>query len=398
MMDRFLRVRARRRDDKGAGTTILLVAIALVLSFASLMFFRITHLNDLRTRAQEGADAAALGALAPLREEAISLALSGVPPDLIGYWATGADATSAGRKYAVKNDSDLVGKVHQTSMLGYVAKADVASKHCDLKRESELTAQEKEDLRRRRNLCTDGSGKEGIGRKAGASAIAKFYPPSCTPVWAPGEGNADGTGSPLQMALNCKDSEGNEVRAAPNGNRRALARLFKLRLVAKEDPQKYTGQPYGLWNNGPLPDPGPLPPGTPEMIKRAIAFAMAQLGTWYQWGGSCTNASRAGATPANCDCSSLTQMSYRAAGIAIPRVTYDQVNYGRRIPPGQEKAGDLVFFHPGSRGPEHVGLVVDPAKGIMIEAPHTGAQVRTADYKSRAPIAFVRPYNEGRAT
>lgn len=398
MMERFSRARTDRRDDKGAGTTILMVAIALALSFASVLFFRITHMNDLRTRAQEGADAAALGALAPLREQAVTLALNGVAPDMIGYWATGADATTAARKYAVKNDTDLVGKVHQTSMLGYVAKADVSSRYCDLKRKDELTPQEKEDLRARRDLCTDGSGEEGIGRKAGAMAIAKFVPPTCTPFWAAGEGLPDGGGSPFQAGLTCEDAQGNEVRAAPNGNRERLSKLFKIRLVAKEDSQKYTGLPYGLWNNGPLPDPGPLPPGTPEMIKRAIAFAMAQLGTWYQWGGTCTNASRASATPANCDCSSLTQMAYRAAGIAIPRVTYDQVRHGRHIPPGQVKAGDLVFFRPGPRGPEHVGLVVDPAKGIMIEAPRTGAVVRYSDYRSRGPIAFVRPYNESTTT
>ncbi|GLW62202.1 hypothetical protein Arub01_04460 [Actinomadura rubrobrunea] len=391
MIQRLRGVGARRHDDKGGGTTILLAGMSIALAFGAAMFFKITQLNDFRTRAQEGADAAALGALAPLRDEAVNLALQGIPPDMIGYWVTGADATAAAEKYAVKNDTELVGKVRQTSMLGYVAKATVQTKYCQLKDDRELTPQERDDLKAGRNLCTDTEGKKGIGRRAGATAIAKFFPPTCSYEWMPGEGSPDGGGSPLPARLLC-----NNVQVWPNGNRSKVSKLFKVRLVDKEDPQPYTGLPYGPGIGGPMPDPGPLPEGTPEMIKRVIAFAVAQLGTWYQWGGTCTNASRVAPTPANCDCSSLTQMAYRAAGIAIPRVTYDQVNYGRRIAPGQEKAGDLVFFRPGPRGPEHVGLVVDPEKGIMIHAPHTGARVEYANYKSRGPIAFVRPYNESR--
>jgi cell wall-associated NlpC family hydrolase len=127
-------------------------------------------------------------------------------------------------------------------------------------------------------------------------------------------------------------------------------------------------------------------------VEKILAFARRQLGTPYQWGGTCTNAQKGSATPQNCDCSSLTMRSYAAAGITIPRVTYDQWKIPTRVPSGKEQAGDLVFFRPGSRGPEHVGLVVDPAKKIMIHAPRTGEVVRYDSYvKNRTPMGFIRP-------
>jgi cell wall-associated NlpC family hydrolase len=49
------------------------------------------------------------------------------------------------------------------------------------------------------------------------------------------------------------------------------------------------------------------------------------------------------------DCSALTMMAYRSAGIAIPRTSQEQWAAGPYVPPGQEKPGDLVLF-PGSDG------------------------------------------------
>jgi cell wall-associated NlpC family hydrolase len=138
----------------------------------------------------------------------------------------------------------------------------------------------------------------------------------------------------------------------------------------------------------PLGAAGPAGP----TVEKILAFARAQLGTPYQWGGTCTNAIKARATPQNCDCSSLTMRAYAAAGISIPRVTYDQWKIPTRVSSGKEQAGDMVFFRPGGRGPEHVGLVVDPAKRTMIHAPRTGEVVRYDSYvKGRTPMGFVRP-------
>ena len=69
------------------------------------------------------------------------------------------------------------------------------------------------------------------------------------------------------------------------------------------------------------------------------------------------------------------QAAYQAAGIALPRVAQDQFDAGPHLPPDSLlEPGDLVFFGGGPTSVEHVGLVVIP--GVMVDAPHTGADVR----------------------
>ena len=77
---------------------------------------------------------------------------------------------------------------------------------------------------------------------------------------------------------------------------------------------------------------GLLPAG---IAGRVIAYALAQLGKPYQWGGT---------GPDAFDCSGLTMMAYRAAGISIPRTSQQQWVFGKQIPASQVRPGDLVFF------------------------------------------------------
>jgi cell wall-associated NlpC family hydrolase len=75
-----------------------------------------------------------------------------------------------------------------------------------------------------------------------------------------------------------------------------------------------------------------------------------------------------------CDCSSLVQQSYHAAGIALPRTTYTQIAVGTAVPPSKIQAGDLLFTEGNPDHPEHVGIYL--GAGLVIAAPHTGAVVR----------------------
>jgi cell wall-associated NlpC family hydrolase len=126
-----------------------------------------------------------------------------------------------------------------------------------------------------------------------------------------------------------------------------------------------------------LPDDFVLPVGTPPAIVTALNWALAQLGTPYAFGGDCTNA-HSGVSARQCDCSSLVQQAYRAAGIALPRTTAQQVHAGSPIRDHTAlAAGDLLFI-PGSDGttasPRHVGLYL--GNGLLVQAPHTGDHVK----------------------
>lgn len=119
---------------------------------------------------------------------------------------------------------------------------------------------------------------------------------------------------------------------------------------------------------------GSVPEG---LVGEAIAFAREQLGDPYVWGAE---------GPSAFDCSGLTMSAFQAAGVQIPRVSQRQFQWGPRVPPGQERPGDLVFF---GNPVHHVGLVIGDGK--MIEAQQTGVPVKISSYEDRDPRGFTRP-------
>jgi cell wall-associated NlpC family hydrolase len=119
---------------------------------------------------------------------------------------------------------------------------------------------------------------------------------------------------------------------------------------------------------GALPAGFTFPAGTPLPVVTAITWALGQLGTPYQWGGTCTDPHGPLASK-RCDCSSLVQQAYRAAGIPLSRTTYTQINEGVAVPdPAHLRPGDLIFL------PGHVGLYL--GAGLVVHAPHTGDVVK----------------------
>lgn len=95
--------------------------------------------------------------------------------------------------------------------------------------------------------------------------------------------------------------------------------------------------------------------------------AMSWLGVPYEWAGN----SRSGI-----DCSGLVQQVFAAAGIQLPRVTYEQIGVGVGVQINQLRPGDLVFFDTDAKrkGPDHVGIYI--GQGKFIHAPHPGDKVK----------------------
>ena len=125
---------------------------------------------------------------------------------------------------------------------------------------------------------------------------------------------------------------------------------------------------------------GTVAPGTVSAAAGvAVDWALAQVGTPYVWGGE---------TPGvGFDCSGLVQAAYERAGIALPRVAQDQYDAGPHVPTGSSlMPGDLVFFGSSPAAVAHVGMVVGTSGGrlLMVDAPHTGADVRVEPFPSIA--------------
>ncbi|MEV7393412.1 NlpC/P60 family protein [Streptomyces sp. NPDC091215] len=133
------------------------------------------------------------------------------------------------------------------------------------------------------------------------------------------------------------------------------------------------GSGFGRIPEGSVPKGYKIPAGADPKARKAIIWAMQQLGTLYQWGGSCTNAH--GPDPmGRCDCSSLVQQAYAHAGVTLTRTTYTQVNEGKTVSPARLEPGDLIFSRGTAARPEHVGMYI--GSGLAIEAPRTGKPVR----------------------
>lgn len=112
---------------------------------------------------------------------------------------------------------------------------------------------------------------------------------------------------------------------------------------------------------------------------KALEVAMQQIGKPYVW---------AATGPDSFDCSGLMQYAYKKVGLDIPRVTYDQMKFGKKLNPKDTKSfqpGDLLFPHSG-----HV--VMYAGNGKTVEAPQTGDVVKVRNLR---PMKYAsRPSTE----
>lgn len=99
-----------------------------------------------------------------------------------------------------------------------------------------------------------------------------------------------------------------------------------------------------------------------------VALAKEQVGKPYVWGAT---------GPDKFDCSGLVQYVYQhAAGINLPRTTYDQVKVGQTVPLDKLQAGDLVFW--GSEtAPYHVAIYIGNNQYVNSATPDQGTILQT---------------------
>jgi probable lipoprotein NlpC len=103
-------------------------------------------------------------------------------------------------------------------------------------------------------------------------------------------------------------------------------------------------------------------------IEAVIHAARTYVGTPYRYGGM----SRSGM-----DCSGLLVVSFREAGIPIPRTSRDQSRYGKKVGMDALKPGDLVFFAAKKRRRKvsHAGLVTEVKGNRSIKFIHSSTSL-----------------------
>ncbi|GIH98244.1 C40 family peptidase [Planobispora takensis] len=115
----------------------------------------------------------------------------------------------------------------------------------------------------------------------------------------------------------------------------------------------------------------------------AADWALAQLGKPYVWAAD---------GPDSFDCSGLTMRAWERAGVRLDHWTGTQWTSGPRVPLGQLRRGDLLFFGQVTDNPgdiHHVGMYI--GRGLMIHAPQTGDVVRIAPIWRGDLVGATRP-------
>lgn len=180
---------------------------------------------------------------------------------------------------------------------------------------------------------------------------------------------------------------------------KAIAKTFPSAGADKDDKAKEPatgttgcapskdGSGFGRIPEGSVPKGYKIPKDAEPKARRALDWAMHQLGTQYQWGGSCTDSH--GPDPmGRCDCSSLMQQAYAHTGVTLTRTTYTQVHEGKAVPPHKLQPGDLIFSRGTASRPDHVGMYM--GEGLVIEAPRTSKPVRITPIKDWDILAARR--------
>jgi len=148
-------------------------------------------------------------------------------------------------------------------------------------------------------------------------------------------------------------------------HRSSLSKLIdtqKATLASLTVPQRQAVTDKAIGANGssaPQQYTGP----TSTQAQKAVAFAYAQLGCPYVYGGT-------GPCQRGYDCSGLAQAAWAAAGVQIPRDSYSQWAALPHVPLSSIQPGDLLIYN----GEGHVAIYV--GGGYIIDAPQTGMNVQ----------------------
>jgi cell wall-associated NlpC family hydrolase len=155
----------------------------------------------------------------------------------------------------------------------------------------------------------------------------------------------------------------------------AAAKNLVESLTPSEQAQMNIGS-GGMWTHysGTLPVPS-------GRASAAVAYAESKLGDDYVY---------AATGPNQYDCSGLTMEAWLAAGIQIPRDSYEQWAQIPHVSVGNLQPGDLLFFFPTSEGPSHVAIYI--GNGMYIQATRPGSYVQWASLNSSSPYFGNMPF------
>ncbi|MBI4678375.1 MAG: C39 family peptidase [Elusimicrobia bacterium] len=123
---------------------------------------------------------------------------------------------------------------------------------------------------------------------------------------------------------------------------------------------------------------GPSAEPEPEVRSRVLKAAGLLMGAAYVWGG------RAAVGPfPGVDCSGLTSLAYRVAGMEIPRDAQDQMLKSSRLSPSDLRPGDLVFLTESAGSKDITHVMMFAGSDSLIESRRSAGGVLQTSFMER---------------
>lgn len=151
----------------------------------------------------------------------------------------------------------------------------------------------------------------------------------------------------------------------------------RAQQASNNSTQNNSSQSTSAQNNATQAETAPAPAAGNSSSRglAALAFARAQIGKPYVYGGT---------GPEGYDCSGLTGAAWRSAGVSLPRTSQQQFGAGRAVSINELVPGDLVFYYSGI---SHVAIYA--GGGQIVHASRPGKPIGYDPLQSM-PIAGAR--------
>ncbi|HEV3354551.1 MAG TPA: NlpC/P60 family protein [Acidimicrobiales bacterium] len=180
----------------------------------------------------------------------------------------------------------------------------------------------------------------------------------------------------IDAAISAQQATLNKVKgdvAALIAQQQAAAAADAQRRAQQALSQAATAKPRA---KGPAVPAGPPPP-VGHGAGAAVAAAESVIGDPYVYGA---------AGPSSFDCSGLTMWAWAHGGVSLPHSSQSQYASTTHVAISAVQPGDLLFYYSDIH---HVAMYV--GGGMMVEAPHTGANVREVPMRLDSLVGAGRP-------